>query len=329
MAGCALCINCIEVSDTPPSAPWIPGHPPSPSWLPRGRSLRRQARGRRPPVKGKDRLKLHQMKAWRTLHRGLSVGRRLRLACLDLGTADLKWWAPEVLAKYPGGFYEMHRTMWARTGEAMGVEVEVAKYEPRLGSYPDVSNYDGLVLTGCANSANDHEPWLGELRSRIKVWNETQTKLTGFSFGPQIIAAALGGTVEKNPRGTELSIVSVELTDEFRNKFSHNRLSYLIHVHHNDHVLTLPPGAKSIGGTPVTPIAGFYLDDHVLCFAGHPEYSMDPWVLDRLLQAEMRDHLVATQHVLHGQATLFKRTDWLWQNQLTLQFFSGAFDATD
>lgn len=221
----------------------------------------------------------------------------------------------------------MHQRLFARAGESLDMEVIVDKFEPRESNYPsDESLYDGLIITGCANSANDNEPWLQELRSRLRRWADAKIRLSGFSFGPQILAVALGGSVTKNPHGPELSVVSVKLTDDFRQKFKHKRQSYLIHVHHNDHIITLPPGAKSIGSTPSTAIAGFWLENHVLCFAGHPEYSMDPYVLDRLLEAEKRDHLIATQHVLAGQATNYKRTDWIWQTELQLNFYAGRYD---
>lgn len=244
----------------------------------------------------------------------------LRLAILDIGTADLRWWAPQVLDRYPGGFFEMHERIFKRAGRELGIDVRLQRFE--RGEYPTLS--DGIVISGCANSANDDEPWLVGLRDRIRDW-KGKTRISGFSFAPQVCAVALGGKVDRNPRGSELSVVSVELTEAFRSKFQQARKSYLIHVHHNDAVLELPPGAQSLGRTPVTEHQGWFLNDDILVFSGHPEYSMDPWILEQLMAVEARENLIATQHVNYGRADNYKSTDWLWQTKLQLAFFRGDF----
>ena len=35
----------------------------------------------------------------------------LRLASFDVGTDDLRWWAPELLERYPQGYYDMHQQL--------------------------------------------------------------------------------------------------------------------------------------------------------------------------------------------------------------------------
>lgn len=246
----------------------------------------------------------------------------LRLSILDIGTADLLWWAPQILDRYPGGFFEMHERIFKRAGRALGMDVRLERFE--RNEFPDANSTDGIVISGCANSANDDEPWLASLRDRIRDY-KGKTRLSGFSFAPQVCAVALGGVVARNPRGPELSVVSVELTEAFRTKFKQDRLSYLIHVHHNDAVLELPDRATSLGKTPVTDHQGWFLDDDILVFSGHPEYSMDPWVLEQLMAVEAKDNLIATQHVNYGREANYKRTDWLWQTKLQLAFFRGDF----
>ncbi|MEO0541740.1 MAG: hypothetical protein AAFZ80_12885, partial [Cyanobacteria bacterium P01_A01_bin.105] len=69
----------------------------------------------------------------------------LRLASFDIGTADLRWWAPEILERYADGFYTMHQQLFAEVcahsepddlGGAELQSVELIKFEPRQGHYP-------------------------------------------------------------------------------------------------------------------------------------------------------------------------------------------------
>jgi GMP synthase-like glutamine amidotransferase len=43
---------------------------------------------------------------------------------------------------------------------------------------------------------------------------------------------------------------------------------------HKDQVTTLPPGGKLLATTDACLIAGVGVDDHILTFQGHPEFSL-------------------------------------------------------
>ncbi|MEL7512624.1 MAG: hypothetical protein AAGM27_10850, partial [Cyanobacteria bacterium J06554_3] len=134
---------------------------------------------------------------------------------------------------------------------------------------------------------------------------------------------ALGGKVEPNPPGTELSVVTINLTSAAQQYFQTERTSYAIQVHHNDGVTQLPEGAISLGTSGVTEHLGWMLDNNILVFSGHPEYSRDPWVLERMMLAERRDRLVPAQLIDFGLQTLWEPTDYIWQTQQQLRFFLG------
>ncbi len=259
----------------------------------------------------------------------------LRLASFDVGTDDLRWWAPELLDRYPGGFYEMHQQLFdevcansapAELGGVALAGVELVKFEPRKSHYPtdeELSNLDGIVISGSASGAYDKDEWIVQLCEVIRDYHRRQIKLSGFSFAPQIVAEALGGKVEPNPPGTELSVVTINLTSAARRYFGTERTSYNIQVHHNDGVTQLPDGAVSLGTSGVTEHLGWMLGGHILVFSGHPEYSRDPWVLERMMLAERRDRLVPAQLIDFGLKALRNPTDYLWQTQQQLRFFLG------
>ena len=261
----------------------------------------------------------------------------LRLASFDVGTDDLRWWAPEILERYPEGFYTMHQQLFdevckqSQPEELGGVDltaVELIKYEPRKGRYPSeaaLTELDGIVISGSAGGAYDPDGWIQELKTVIRTYHQKKILLSGFSFAPQIVAQALGGKVEKNPPGTELSVVTIKLTDAARQYLKTDREAYAIQVHHNDGISQLPPGAISLGTSGVTEYLGWMLGSHIFVFSGHPEYSRDPWVLERLMLKERRDQLVPAQLIDYGLRDLWKPTDYAWQTQQQLRFFLKQF----
>lgn len=260
---------------------------------------------------------------------------QLRLASFDVGTDDLRWWAPKILQRYPDGFYEMHQQLFAEVCQASqpqdlgGVDlkaVELIKYEPRQYHYPsedDLKDLSGIVISGSASAAYDQTDWVVKLRQVIQDYHQRQIPMSGFSFAPQIVAQALGGQVTRNPPGPELSVVTIRLTPAAQAYFNTDRTSYAIHVHHNDGVVQLPPGAVSLGTSGVTEHLGWMLAQHILVFSGHPEYSRDPWVLQQMMDVERRDRQVPAQLIDFGLRELWNPTDYVWQTQQQLRFFLG------
>ncbi|MEO0532737.1 MAG: type 1 glutamine amidotransferase [Cyanobacteria bacterium P01_A01_bin.123] len=265
----------------------------------------------------------------------------LRLASFDVGTDDLKWWAPEIIERYPGGFYDMHQQLFqqvcreSQPSDLGGVEltdVDLIKFEPRQGQYPsneDLDNLDGIVISGSASGAYDQDDWLLRLQEVLRDYHRQQIKMSGFSFAPQIVAQALGGKVEPNPPGTELSVVTIRLSTAAQAYFGTERESYAIQVHHNDGVTQLPPGAVSLGTSGVTEYLGWMLGGHILVFSGHPEYSRDPWILERMMLVERKDRLVPAQLIDFGLRELWNPTDYVWQTQQQFRFFLGQFNVND
>ncbi len=265
----------------------------------------------------------------------LPISKSLRLASFDVGTDDLRWWAPELLERYPDGFYDMHQQLFTEVcqqsdptdlgGVALS-HVELIKYEPRKFHYPtptELNGLDGVVISGSASGAYDTDDWILRLCEVIRDYHKQKIPLSGFSFAPQIVAQALGGKVEPNPPGTELSVVTIRLTKAAREYFHTERDAYDIQVHHNDGVTRLPPGAVSLGTSGVTEHLGWMLGSHILVFSGHPEYSRDPWILERMMLAERRDRLVPAQLIDFGLQSLWNPTDYIWQTQQQLRFFLG------
>lgn len=130
---------------------------------------------------------------------------------------------------------------------------------------PDISEFDGFVLSGSELGVYDTPPWMDALRALILSAQENQVPLFGICFGHQIMADTLGGKAELvsagNVIGTRRFQIDGTLTDA--------------HVWHQDQVVKVPQGATVIGRADYCPVAVLAYDFPAMSVQFHPEYSRD------------------------------------------------------
>ncbi len=140
----------------------------------------------------------------------------------------------------------------ARLGDwlrAAGAELEVCR--PYAGDdLPDLSSYDGLLVLGGSMSANDDSvAWLAPLRALVREAADSGTPTWGVCLGHQVIARALGGTVEVNPRGQQVGVLPVGWAGAGDDPlFGGARPGLAIHWNH-DLVTAVPDGATVLAAT--------------------------------------------------------------------------------
>ena len=173
-----------------------------------------------------------------------------------------------------------------------GAELEVVR--PYLGDdLPDLAAYDALLVLGGDMGANDDRtvPWLGPLKDRIRSAVDTGTPVLGICLGHQLVAAALGGTVGRNPAGLTVGVEPVVWDTAVADD---PLLSGLVHaervVHWNGDVVTSAPA----GTTPLARTIDGQLQ--VARFApaawgiqAHPEVDVD--LCRRWAEVDRDDHL--------------------------------------
>lgn len=130
--------------------------------------------------------------------------------------------------------------------------------------FPDSAQAcDGWLITGSKHGAYEDHDWIPPLEQLIRDIHADGRPMVGICFGHQIIAQALGGTVEK-----------------FKNGWSVGPTDYVIdgqpmtmNAWHQDQVTVLPPGATVIGSSDFCDHAALLYDDRILTVQPHPEHT--------------------------------------------------------
>lgn len=157
-------------------------------------------------------------------------------------------------------------------------EAEWAFLDTRLEQYPThPSEYDAYVLTGSASTAHENEAWIVKLKEFIQDAFENQKKILGICFGHQVVAGALGGKTEINPKGWEIGLVSLDWEQDWVQHCRNESIALpttVLQVH-RDHVASVPEGAEILASTSKTGIQVFRIKNQVLGIQGHPEFFND------------------------------------------------------
>lgn len=92
-------------------------------------------------------------------------------------------------------------------------------------NYPNLDDFDGVLITGSKHNSFDDEPWILRLVDFVKeVLAQKTVRLVGICFGHQITARALGAKIGRSPKGWELSVTQVNLTEAGKKLFEQDQL---------------------------------------------------------------------------------------------------------
>ena len=199
-----------------------------------------------------------------------------RVLILQAGSAD-----PALRARF-GDYPD-----WFARHLAARVELRVVRpYEQLL---PSLVGFDGLIMTGSPKSVVDPEPWMDDAAGYFLEAARTRPVL-GVCFGHQLLARALGGRVERNPRGREAGTAAVRLTPEGARDplFAGLDSPLLVQQTHEDHVAALPAGARLLAENQMSPVQAFAWGETVRCVQFHPEFDAER---SRLLAEVRRERL--------------------------------------
>jgi GMP synthase (glutamine-hydrolysing) len=158
-----------------------------------------------------------------------------------------------------------------------GAAVEVTEVH-KGGRLPALSEVDAVIVTGSPSSVTAREPWAEELATWLRDAVGRDKHVLGVCYGHQLLAYAIGGTVEKNPRGYEIGTISVELTEDGKKDvllgpIARGEPVIDFQSTHMDAVMSLPSGARILASTQQTPVQAFLLGERAWGVQFHPEMT--------------------------------------------------------
>lgn len=142
-----------------------------------------------------------------------------------------------------------------------------------LDGMGSLAGFDGVLVTGTAAAVRDRAGWMRPLTAFLGERTEGGPPVLAVCFGAQLAADALGGTVERNPRGWEIGTVEVKLTaDGLEDPIFHGlpeRLS--VQATHEDHVAELPVDVIRLAGNNTAAVQAFAWGRRLRALQFHPE----------------------------------------------------------
>jgi len=165
------------------------------------------------------------------------------------------------------------------TARGMGIDGgEVCVVSPYLDeSLPDPESYAGIVVTGSHAMVTDREAW----SERSATWTQQAVRVRvpflGICYGHQLLAHAMGGTVDYHPLGREVGTVEVNLSEPGREDPLLGVLpgTFLAHASHAQTVTEVPEGARVLASNDFEPHHAFVIGEWAWGIQFHPEFSAD------------------------------------------------------
>jgi len=142
----------------------------------------------------------------------------------------------------------------------------------------DMKGAGGLIVLGGPMGVYQTEryPWLRDEMRLIEAAMAQNLPVLGVCLGAQILAAALGAKVERNPNGKEIGWHEIRLSDSAKDdRLLRGTPSAMTPFHWHGDIFELPPGAVSLASSEKTPCQAFRHGDKAYGFQFHFEVTRE------------------------------------------------------
>lgn len=169
--------------------------------------------------------------------------------------------------------FEDYPQMFAAAIASAGATVQWQVYRAYAGELPAAANAcDAWLVTGSRAGAYDGHAWIGGLEAFVREIVSEAIPLVGICFGHQLIAQALGGTVEKSARGWGIGIHTYD-TSTAAPWMRPPLPRFTVPVCHQDQVVALPGGARRLASSDHCENFLVQFNDTTIGIQGHPEFT--------------------------------------------------------
>lgn len=215
-----------------------------------------------------------------------------------------------------GDYPDMFRRMFARHSH-----VEIRPYDLTAGEFPgSPRDCEAWITTGSRRSVYENDGWIEGMAELVREIARAEQPFVGVCFGHQMLAHALGGTVERSDAGWGVGNQVVEVPEP---PWWLPRRSFRILNSHQDQVTELPPGGRVLGGNDHCPISLMQVGEKMVGLQGHPEFG--PAYMRTTLQAR-RGSLIPEAIAARGLETLEVPPDTEALAEALVRFMGGADD---
>ncbi len=155
---------------------------------------------------------------------------------------------------------------------------QVVVINAELGeTLPPVSDCKGVVIAGSHTMVTQNLDWSLGIEFWVQGAVKADVPILGICYGHQLIAKAMGGKVDFNPKGIEIGSVEIKLVPNAEKDLLFKDLpkSFSVHASHSQTVVSLPPGAVLLASNSFEPHHAFRLGTSTWGLQFHPEYDKD------------------------------------------------------
>ena len=147
---------------------------------------------------------------------------------------------------------------------------------PDLGeALPEPGSIAAAILSGSWAMVTDHAEWSERTAAWIRSAVEQSLPLLGVCYGHQLMAYALGGIVDDNPRGWERGLKPLELTACCAKDplLSQLPVHFSAWLSHRQTVLQAPPGSRVLATSALDECQIIRYSPQALSVQFHPEFT--------------------------------------------------------
>lgn len=177
---------------------------------------------------------------------------------------------PDEVREHHGGYERLYPELLKGHGFSFTV------YDVENLIFPaDAHAAQGWLISGSRHGAYEAHPFIPRLEDFIRDAYAAQVPLVGICFGHQIIATALGGTVQPFSGGWAVGRQDYYVEDKG---------TVFLNAWHRDQVTDPPEGAQTFVSNAFCRHAGLLYDTRAWSVQAHPEFT--PEVLSTLLTSQ-------------------------------------------